>query len=81
MDRARFARHHHQAIARYRIARRAQAIAIKRGGDESPVAEGDARRPVPRLHQARGVFVKAAQVAFHVRRVLVRFGHQHHHRV
>ena len=62
------------------VARRAQAVAIERRADLAAVGEGDRRRPVPRLHQRRVVFVEGAALRVH-QRVGPGFGDQHHHRM
>ena len=49
------------------VARRAQAVAVERRADLAAVGEGDRRRPVPRLHQRRVVFVEGAPLRIHQR--------------
>jgi len=58
VEHADFRRHHHQAVARDAIARRAQAVPVQYGADDRPVREGDRRRAVPGLHQRRVVLVE-----------------------
>ena len=62
------------------VARRAQAVAVQGRADLAAVGEGDRRRPVPRLHQRRVVFVEGAPLRVH-QRVGPRLRDQHHHRV
>ena len=62
------------------VARRPEAVAVQRRADLAAVGEGDRRRPVPRLHQRRVVFVEGAPLRVH-QRVGPRLRDQHHHRV
>ena len=49
------------------VARRPQAVAVERRADLPAVGKGDRRRPVPRLHQRRVVFVEGAPLRIHQR--------------
>ncbi len=62
------------------VARRPQAVAVERRADLAAVGEGDRRRPVPRLHQRRVIFVEGAPLRVH-QRVGPRLRDQHHHRM
>ena len=58
IEHAHLGRHDDQIVLGDIIARRPQPIAIEDGADAGAVGEGDRRRAVPRLHQARMIFVK-----------------------
>ena len=50
----------HMIVVGDDVAGRAEAVAVERRADLAAVGEGDRRRPVPRLHQRRVVFVEGA---------------------
>ena len=78
---ARFARHDHEVVLRHIVARGAQAIAIQRRADHRAIGERDRRRPVPRLHDARVVFVERLLLLAHGLMPGPRLGNHHHHRM
>ena len=59
----------------------AQAVAVERRADRAAVGEGDRRRPVPGLHEARVVGVEVAQLGGQLGVVLPRARDHHHRRV
>ena len=63
------------------IARRPQPVAVEGGADLAAIGKGDRRRPVPRLHQRRVIFIKGAPLRLHQRVAGPRLGDQHHHRM
>src|SRR5262249_44230853 len=62
IDGAGFARHDDQTIARYRVARRAQPVAIQSCADKSAVAERKRRRAVPRFRKTSRIIVEGTQL-------------------
>mmetsp|Transcript_60244 Transcript_60244/g.196908 ORF Transcript_60244/g.196908 Transcript_60244/m.196908 type:complete len:466 (+) Transcript_60244:4746-6143(+) len=59
-------------------ATRPEAVAVQGGAELLAVCEGDQRRPIPRLHEARVVLVEGMLVCIHVLRILPCLGDHHH---
>ena len=76
-----FGGQHEYAVFAQRVARRAQPVAVEDRARIHAVGKRDCGRPVPRLHQRRMVFKKAAHVASEVVVFTPRLRHQHQHRV
>ena len=71
----------HPAVGGLPPAGGAQAVAVEHRADQRPVGERDARRAVPRLHQARVELVERAALRVHRGVVLPRLRDHHQHRV
>ena len=81
LQHAHFGRHHDAVVLGHEIARRPQAVAIKRGADLAAVGEGDRGGAVPRLHHRGVIFVERAARFIHQRIAGPRFRNHHHHGV
>ena len=77
---AHFAGHDHAVVVREVVAAGPQAVAVEHRADVLAVGEHDRRRAVPRLHQARVVFVERPLVFRHRFVILPRLGNHHHDR-
>ena len=73
--------HHHESVLGDPIAAGAQPVAIQYGADLGAVGKGDRRRPVPRLEQARLIFVIGLQLVGHAFVFLPGLGNEHRHRL
>ncbi len=73
--------HDHHVVVGDAVARRAQAVAIKRGTDLAAVGEHDRCGAVPRLHHRGVIFVERAAAVVHRAVVFPRLGDHHHDRV
>ena len=78
---ARLARHHHDVVFRHVVTRRPQTIAVQRRADHFAIGESDRRRAIPRLHEARVIFVKRLQLIAHRLVTAPRLRNHHHHRM
>ena len=78
---ARLRRHDHVVVVGDHIARRPEPVAVEGRADLAAVGKGDRRRPVPRLHQRRVIFVKRPPLRLHQRVAGPGLGDQHHHRM
>jgi hypothetical protein len=78
---ARLGGHDHMVVVGDDKTRRPQAVAIEGRADLATVGEGDGRRPVPRFHQRRVIFVEGAALGIHQRIAGPGFRDQHHHRM
>ncbi len=74
-------RHHDAIVGGHEIARRTQAVAVKRGADLAAVGKGDRGRAVPRLHHGGVIFVEGAALFIHQGIAGPGFRNHHHHRV
>ena len=70
-----------QAVVGDPVAAGAQAVAVEHRADHRAVGEGDAGRPVPRLHERRVELVERPAGRVHRLVVLPRLGDHHQHRV
>jgi hypothetical protein len=78
VQRSGLGRHQDVAIVCDEIARRAQAVAVKRCADHPAIGEGDRCWAVPWLHQRGVVLVERLAVLIHHLVAGPGFGHQHH---
>ena len=76
-----FRSHDDEIVIRDHVPSGAQAVAVEDRADDPSIGKRDGRRPVPRFHQARVIFIKRALVRLHVRIASPRFRYQHGHRV
>ncbi len=72
--------HDHELVGD-RPLRRPEPVAVEHRADEITVGEGDRRRAVPGLDQARVVLVEGALLGRHLAVVGERLGDEHHHHV
>src|ERR1051325_5974494 len=79
VEHADFGGHDHKTILRHVVARGPQAVAIEHRADSDSVRKGDRRRPVPRLHQARVIFIKGFLLIAHRLVAAERLRDHHHH--
>ena len=63
------------------VARRAQAVAVEGGADETAVGENERGGAVPRLHQVRVVAIEVPEFGGELLVLLPRHRDHHHHRV
>ena len=77
VENADLGRHDDEVVLRHVVAARAQPVAVENGADLRAVGESDRRGAVPRLHQARVVFVEGLAVGRHPLVVGPRLGNHH----
>ena len=77
VDGAHLRRQNQPVVARDVVARRAQAVAVKRGAEHAPVGECDSRRAVPRLHEHGLVRIVGAALVGDAVVVVPRLGDHH----
>ena len=75
---ARFRRHHQQIVGCDQIAAWSQPVAVKHGAYPRSVSADYERRPIPRLHQRRVIFVEIALCRLHRQMVAPRLRYHHH---
>ena len=75
---ARFRRHHKQVVGCDQVAAGAQPVAVKHGAHPRAVSADYERRPIPRLHQSRVVFVEIALSRIHRQMIAPRLRYHHH---
>ena len=80
-EQANFGGHHDHALAGDLIAGGPETVAVKRGGGDNAVREGDGGGAVPGLGEAGVILVEPAQLRVNVGHVLPGFWDQHHHGV
>ena len=81
LERAGLGRHDDEAVLGDGVARWPEAVAVEHRADALAVGERDRRGAVPRLHDARVVFVERPLLVAHGLVVLPRFRDEHHDRV
>ena len=77
-QRSRFGGQYQPAVARFQIARRAQAVAVQHRRHLNAVCKHHGGRAVPRVHQMAVELVERAQVVVHLRVLLPGLGYHHH---
>jgi hypothetical protein len=72
-----FGRHDDEVVLRDVVTRGTETVAIEHGANHFPVGERDRRRPIPRLHHRRVIFVERLSIGAH--RLVAGPGLRNHH--